>query len=333
MCLGDRRPTRMARAIDRAMLQRLALKQEGMNVDIPDTTGSGDLSYGNINNITEKETIDRHGNHHITVQHHYHDHSYDSPERYVQQQPARGGVVTPFPVKLHEMLRQLELDGHADIISWQPHGRCFVVHKPADFVPLLPKYFKLSKLASFQRQLNLYGFQRLTRGRDRGGYYHEFFLRSKPFLASAIQRTKVKGTGVRARSNPEQEPNFYSMPWVAPTQAFLPPSAFSPPAQSSYVTPDAPSRSAELEPPSTSSMRLESIEEDVVCSFGNKTFHFLDPHQMRQGRKARLCPEPVDDILFTDAERFFQDFYFPDSIGPEIEDDDIFGDILERMIG
>lgn len=79
---------------------------------------------------------------------------------------------------------------------------------------ILPAYFQLSKFPSFQRQLNLYGFRRLTKGPDRGGYYHECFLRGKPFLISKIKRMKLKGTGVRARSNPDEEPNFWSMTWV-----------------------------------------------------------------------------------------------------------------------
>jgi hypothetical protein len=39
-----------------------------------------------------------------------------------------------FPVKLHYMIRELETDGMDDIVSWQPHGRCFLVHKQLAFV-------------------------------------------------------------------------------------------------------------------------------------------------------------------------------------------------------
>jgi hypothetical protein len=70
-------------------------------------------------------------------------------------------------------------------------------------------WFRQSKFPSFQRQLNLYGFKRLTAGRDKGGYYHELFLRGKRFLAHRIQRIKIKGTGARKPSSPETEPNFY----------------------------------------------------------------------------------------------------------------------------
>jgi hypothetical protein len=100
-------------------------------------------------------------NHHIVVQHkHYVDHSNDNRADYKEDLPARGGVTVPFPIRLHEMLDVVERDGYSDIISWAPHGRCVIIHKPKEFVDILPTYFKLSKLASFQRQLNLYGFQR-----------------------------------------------------------------------------------------------------------------------------------------------------------------------------
>jgi hypothetical protein len=39
-----------------------------------------------------------------------------------------------FPVMLHYMLDELVKDGFDDIVSWQPHGRCFLVHKQQQFV-------------------------------------------------------------------------------------------------------------------------------------------------------------------------------------------------------
>jgi hypothetical protein len=125
----------------------------------------------------------------------------------------KGGVSIPFPLKLHEMLDHIERNGLASVVSWQSHGRCFLVHDQKKFVDeIMPTYFRQTKFASFQRQLNLYGFNRVTSGRDRGGYYHELFLRGKRFLCHRIQRIKIKGTGVRKASSPETEPQFYSMP-------------------------------------------------------------------------------------------------------------------------
>lgn len=150
------------------------------------------------------------------VHHDYHDHAldHDTSDDTEEDEASkrRGGVSVSFPLKLHAVLDQVEMDGHAHIISWQPHGRCFVIHKPKEFVNhVMPHYFRQSKLTSFQRQLNLYGFNRLTTGNDSGGYYHELFLRGKPFLCKRMIRTKVKGTKFKAASSPEQEPNFYTM--------------------------------------------------------------------------------------------------------------------------
>ena len=147
------------------------------------------------------------------VKHDYHDHSSETESTYeVEKHISRGGVTTPFTLKLFDMLRSIEEDNMSHIVSWQPHGRCFAVHIPKLFVEeVMPKYFQQKKYASFQRQLNLYGFSRITKGCDKGGYYHELFLRGKRFLVTRIHRIKVKGTGARMASNPDAEPNFYAM--------------------------------------------------------------------------------------------------------------------------
>jgi hypothetical protein len=55
-------------------------------------------------------------------------------------------------------------------------------------------------------------------GRDKGGYYHELFLRSKRFLSQRIQRIKIKGLGARKPSSPETEPNFYNAAYLPSTR-------------------------------------------------------------------------------------------------------------------
>lgn len=89
------------------------------------------------------------------VVHHYLDHSQDvdggdcshpvgsesSSSEEEGHHRRRGGVSVPFPVKLHEVLDQVEADGFAHIISWQGHGRCFMIHKPKEFVDyIMPRY-------------------------------------------------------------------------------------------------------------------------------------------------------------------------------------------------
>ncbi|CAB9528437.1 Heat stress transcription factor [Seminavis robusta] len=129
-----------------------------------------------------------------------------------QEGIARGGVATPFPWKLHEMLEDSATEGNEWIVSWQSHGRSFLVHKPKLFVEkIMPTYFNQSKFASFQRQLNLYGFSRLTTGKDKGAYYHSCFVRGHRGLCRGMVRQKIKGTKVRRTLAPEEEPDFYKM--------------------------------------------------------------------------------------------------------------------------
>eukprot|EP00934_Nitzschia_sp_Nitz4_P005936 Nitzschia sp. Nitz4//scaffold147_size54853//12428//13465//NITZ4_006610-RA/size54853-processed-gene-0.9-mRNA-1//1//CDS//3329536672//5926//frame0 len=112
------------------------------------------------------------------------------------EREGKKGRTGTFPQKLHQMLADLEKedDGNA-IASYLPHGRAFVIHKPKEFVEtIMPKYFRMSRFSSFQRQLNLYEFIRITDGPDKGAYYHELFMRGRPILASQIRRMKSKGT-------------------------------------------------------------------------------------------------------------------------------------------
>eukprot|EP00804_Cyclotella_cryptica_P004560 CCRYP_006901-RA/>CCRYP_006901-RA protein AED:0.03 eAED:0.03 QI:164/1/1/1/0/0.5/2/643/201 len=110
----------------------------------------------------------------------------------------RGGVYDPFPMKVHRMLDQTKTEGLEAIVSWLKHGRAFKIHDPKAFAEvIMPRFFNQSKYTSFQRQLNLYGFNRLSRGRDSGAYHHELFLRGKPTLATRLLRQKVKGAATR----------------------------------------------------------------------------------------------------------------------------------------
>ncbi|GAX09661.1 hypothetical protein FisN_19Lh128 [Fistulifera solaris] len=107
----------------------------------------------------------------------------------------RKGRSGSFPQKLHQILQELERqEGGREIASFLPHGKAFAIHKPRDFVKtIMPKYFRMSRFSSFQRQLNLYDFQRITEGRGKGAYYHDLFVKDKPMLASMMKRNKIKG--------------------------------------------------------------------------------------------------------------------------------------------
>lgn len=107
----------------------------------------------------------------------------------------RKGRTGTFPQKLHQMLSDLERqEGGPEIASFMPHGRSFAIHKPRDFVKhVMPKYFRMSRFSSFQRQLNLYDFQRITEGPDKGSYFHELFALGRPILSTMMKRNKIKG--------------------------------------------------------------------------------------------------------------------------------------------
>jgi len=108
-----------------------------------------------------------------------------------------------FPQKLHQMLSDLEAQPDlADVASFLPHGRAFCIHKPRDFCKyVMPKYFRMSRFSSFQRQLNLYEFHRITDGPDKGAYAHELFQKGRPILSSMMRRNKIKG----AKSQEQQQ--------------------------------------------------------------------------------------------------------------------------------
>lgn len=139
----------------------------------------------------------------------------DPPAYELSRRRTRGGVTEPFPEKLHRMLLEIEKDGDAPIISFFPHGRAFGIHDPDKFEEkLMPKYYKQSRLSSFQRQLNLYGFTRIISGPDSGGYYHELFLKGRPALCTHMRRVGIpKGVDRRKlkSSQNKKEPDFYSM--------------------------------------------------------------------------------------------------------------------------
>lgn len=126
----------------------------------------------------------------------------------------RKGRTGTFPQKLHQMLSDLEgQDGGSDIASFLGHGRAFAIHKPRDFVKhVMPKYFRMSRFSSFQRQLNLYDFQRITEGPDKGAYFHELFVHGRPILSTMMKRNKIKGVKnlpkaakAAAQEEPEEE--------------------------------------------------------------------------------------------------------------------------------
>jgi len=95
-----------------------------------------------------------------------------------------------FPLKLYQLVQA----GPADVISWSDNGKSFLVVDADMFCnKILPKHFRHNKLTSFQRQLNLYGFQRIAKGTEAGRYYHPLFDKNRPDKLSSIKRESRSG--------------------------------------------------------------------------------------------------------------------------------------------
>lgn len=107
-----------------------------------------------------------------------------------------------FPWKLHQLLENVEAEGSGAIVSWLPHGKAFRVHNKPKFVStVMSSYFNSTKYKSFQRNLNLWGFETITQGPDKGSIYNRFFIKNIPDLCARMIRQKIKG----ASSDPSSD--------------------------------------------------------------------------------------------------------------------------------
>ena len=115
--------------------------------------------------------------------------------------------VPAFLAKLWKMVDD-PLKDH--LISWGPMGNTFVIHNQADFSrELLPFYYKHNNMASFVRQLNMYGFHKVV-GVEAGGlksendqemeFSHNYFIKGQEVL---LGQYTCCGAGAGATSVPE----------------------------------------------------------------------------------------------------------------------------------
>lgn len=94
-----------------------------------------------------------------------------------------------FPLKLFRIIQESVDSGKTDIVSWWPDGKGFEIHQPQLFEDeIIPIYFRHNRMASFRRQLSMYGFRRGTSTRDAGRYAHELFHRDHPERCHQIKR-------------------------------------------------------------------------------------------------------------------------------------------------
>ncbi|XP_073958307.1 heat shock factor protein-like isoform X6 [Choristoneura fumiferana] len=105
-----------------------------------------------------------------------------------------GASVPAFLGKLWKLVNDLETN---HLISWSPGGKTFVIKNQADFArELLPLYYKHNNMASFIRQLNMYGFHKITSVENGGLRYekdeiefsHPCFVKNQSYLLEHIKR-------------------------------------------------------------------------------------------------------------------------------------------------
>ncbi|XP_033153135.1 heat shock factor protein isoform X4 [Drosophila mauritiana] len=107
---------------------------------------------------------------------------------------AIGSGVPAFLAKLWRLVDDADTNR---LICWTKDGQSFVIQNQAQFAKeLLPLNYKHNNMASFIRQLNMYGFHKIT-SIDNGGlrfdrdeieFSHPFFKRNSPFLLDQIKR-------------------------------------------------------------------------------------------------------------------------------------------------
>ena len=102
--------------------------------------------------------------------------------------------ITAFLAKLWALVNDTSCN---DLIAWDQSGSTFHVYDQARFArEILPRYFKHNNFASFIRQLNMYGFRKISNiehgslrnERDDIEFAHPYFLRGQESLLESIKR-------------------------------------------------------------------------------------------------------------------------------------------------
>ncbi|XP_068568993.1 heat shock factor protein 1 isoform X2 [Cebidichthys violaceus] len=115
-----------------------------------------------------------------------------------------GGNVPAFLTKLWTLVEDPDTDL---LICWSPSGTSFHVFDQGRFSKeVLPKFFKHNNMASFIRQLNMYGFRKVVHiehgglvkpERDDTEFQHPFFIRGEEHLLENIKRKVTSVSSVR----------------------------------------------------------------------------------------------------------------------------------------
>ncbi|XP_018353743.1 PREDICTED: heat shock factor protein 1 isoform X2 [Trachymyrmex septentrionalis] len=105
-----------------------------------------------------------------------------------------GANVPAFLAKLWKMVEDPDTN---NLISWSPSGNTFLIKNQSVFTSkLLPHYYKHNNMASFIRQLNMYGFHKIASvelgglkcDKDEIEFAHQYFCKGSPHLVENIKR-------------------------------------------------------------------------------------------------------------------------------------------------
>jgi hypothetical protein len=236
----------------------------------------------------------------------------------------RGGSETQFPGKLHDMMTYVEHQGLMYIISWIRNGRAFMVHDPEKLLEILPTFFGQTKYRSFQRQLNMWHFQRILDGPDKGAFVHPFFVRGNKLLCGrmsrhvppnqalaaslpdlvndpSIERVDISNWSLRhieASIMPLEKSDISSASYSVPDSAMTSCSqtdflASKPGVDHSIETTSDSLRSIFLNKTNDASCQVTSIQQDPIAGF-----FMLDPLEAAcPGMSIPASPETVESIF------------------------------------
>ncbi|KAI9298056.1 hypothetical protein K502DRAFT_300105 [Neoconidiobolus thromboides FSU 785] len=121
--------------------------------------------------------------------------------------------VSSFAKKMYNLLHSQE---YVHLVGWCDAGDNFVIKSQKAFQEeLFPNYFKNASFNSFVRQLNMYGFKRISDGRktrgtnlDSSWFEHPYFKRSREDLLSNIHRISNQAKKIAAANGDEANSNL-----------------------------------------------------------------------------------------------------------------------------
>lgn len=117
-----------------------------------------------------------------------------------------GGSEKLFPGKLHDLLSYVQNHSLESVVSWTPAGDAFMVHNPEKLLDVLPIFFGQTQIRSFHRQLNMWHFERIADGPDKGAFRHPYFIRGKRSMVARMSRNCPPSPESKQQILPYQDP-------------------------------------------------------------------------------------------------------------------------------